>query len=249
LPSSENSLETTPYFLGGYIVHIQNPSNLTEKSCGIYVLLVAEEESSINLGIKVLNEISKIKLNQPNYGVANANTSYCYQLDYQNNVQNDTLILLTNLYSGLGDLYISNESISNSVNNNVLKYNIDENLSVKLNNSHLMSSQNGNNSNSSVLYICIKANFSASFSLIPYYQSESNKVQLYNRLISGISSYGILPSNDVTTYRILDYGIGTDNSISLNVISGSPILSYFYCNNTKYCIVTASEYENQSKIN
>jgi len=211
LPSSENSLETTPYFLGGYIVHIQNPSNLTEKSCGIYVLLVAEEESSIK--------------------------------------QNDTLILLTNLYSGLGDLYISNESISNSVNNNVLKYNIDENLSVKLNNSHLMSSQNGNNSNSSLLYICIKANFSASFSLIPYYQSESNKVQLYNRLISGISSYGILPSNDVTTYRILDYGIGTDNSISLNVISGSPILSYFYCNNTKYCIVTASEYENQSKIN
>jgi hypothetical protein len=98
LPSSENSLETSPYFLGGYIVYIQNPSNLTEKSCGIYVLLIAEEDSSINIGIKVLNEISKIKLNKPNYGVANSNTSYCYIFDYQNNLQNDTLILLTNLY-------------------------------------------------------------------------------------------------------------------------------------------------------
>lgn len=249
MPSSENNIPSSPYFLGGYIVYLQNSYPLSEKPCEVYILLVAQEESSISIGIKILNEISRIKLNQPNYGVAGRNTSYCYMLDYQNNMQNDTLILLTNLYSGLADLYISKNSMINDSNNNQLIYNIDENLSIKLNQSYLMSSDINNNTNNSALYICIRANFSTSFSLIPYYQSESNKMQLYNRLISGIPTYGILPISDVTTYRILDYGNETDNTITLNVISGSPVLSYFYCNNTKYCMVTQSEYENQSKFN
>lgn len=188
-------------------------------------------------------EVSLIRMYQPNYGVVRKNKRYCYLMKPSDSNINDTLILLTNLYSGLADLYINKDFLPELTKDFQLKYNIDEIVSTKINNSFFADPITNKLSN---LYVCLYANFSASYSLIAYYQSEAIKIQKYNKLISGIPSYGILPGLAVTSYKLLDYGLGTNNSITLSSTSGSPTLSLFYCEE-KSCVFDSFSYQKSSK--
>ena len=241
-PNFNNHLEVSPFFIGGYVVNLPNNQVKNSNKCEINILIIAEDESDITLSLRMDKEVSSFRMNQPKYGIVHKDKRYCYILKSSYIYTNDTLILITNLYSGLANLYINKGFIPNETSAFQLKSNIDENMSTKINTTFLLDTKTNKFSD---LFICLYANFSASYSLIAYFESETTKIQKYNRLISGVPSYGILSQSGVTSYKLLDYGIGTNNTVSLSSHSGTPILSLYYCKE-KSCIFDSNMLEKNS---
>ena len=118
---------------------MMKPSNYTKKEIEINILIKPEEDSEITLNLLLNNDQKFIKLYHPYYGVADRDTTLCYSLNYTYN-SSDNLILLTNLYSGLADIYVT-KGINTTDFTRAINYNVDENMNMRISNNFLKPSE------------------------------------------------------------------------------------------------------------
>lgn len=126
-PSSQNTLEIIPSWMGGYSAFTSKDYVNWCENCTYYILLEAEKGAAdISFIIKYEDTIHKIKHIEPIWSILQPGKMHCYSIEIDEKFKNENLIIETILFSGSATLGINPWNnpipIFNSTNYNMNGY-------------------------------------------------------------------------------------------------------------------------------
>jgi hypothetical protein len=211
--------------------------------CYFRIEVSVTRDSIVIIGVNLKNVVSQLSLE----GVAGGTIMQkqdvdCY--DIQNKLQSgqqqipsDKTPYIIQAYSFLEHAHIF---ITDKFNNteNMISYKFQKDIVIKV---YYMELKNK--------LICVSPSIgqtSYTFSLLR--EDEIEKYQRYNFLINGMSIYGYLPGNNVTTYKHMKMDMASNNlNLNLKVVKGNPVLFAYVCKDYNDCIFEKNRVETYNK--
>lgn len=199
--------------------------------CFFRIEVSVTRDSLVIIGVNLKNIVSQLSLE----GVAGGTLMQsqdvdCYDiqnklLSGQKQIPSDSTPYIIQAYSFLEH---ANIFITDKFNNtqNMQSYKFQKDIVIKL---YYMQLKNK--------LICVSPSIDkTSYTFLLIREDEIEKYQRYNFLINGMSIYGYLPGNNVTTYKHMKMDMASNNlNLNLKVVKGNPVLFGYICNNYNDC--------------
>jgi len=243
-PSSSNSMTIIPTWIGGYYASVTKHSPHFCFNCTYYILLESENDlAEVFFTIKYEDSVSKVNPHEPIFSALKPFRRHCYSINVEEKYADDELIIQTMLFSGSTKLLINPWEMPK--NHTSFKFSKDIN-SEDVTIIQEKDSLNGKN-NTGLIYICLRSYDYTSYMLKIYFSSQTENLQKFNFLYTGVSVNGYLPKETVTRYRATEFTKDADIFFKLKVYSGNPKFYGYVCNEAKLCFFSKEVISNLSK--
>ena len=230
-PSSENSIEVNPAFIGGYSAIITNDSNDYCEGCLYYVLIVNEDDKEeVNVGFIVHYSDDVIDINNKNdvYDIVDVGKVHYYVIK-ECNVEDDVVVVVT-LFSGSGFIKVNGFSKGDDDDNSVDNISIGKNVFMVTNEEVIIITKEDmkqyqlSSSTHNDLYIYYFAFESSSLLIKTHYSSQIHSYHKLTSLSPGHTIKSHLPSNTLSPYHILDYSTTSNITVTITSLIGNVTL-------------------------
>ena len=264
-PSTQNSIQAIPSWMGGYMININNKSHNYCTNCIFHILFQTEEEgSTIKFYAFFQNTFTQINSGEPIMDSMEKNSKRCYFYDmnkYKNYTSEyDKLIIQMSLFGGEAYLHISgwNKQIYNHINE-IKKlenygFQIISEKSIMIKNKDIDEFNKEYDSKiegeKNRLHFCIYGKEKGSYILTVNYLNEIATLQRYNYIFPGHEAIGFLPKNEITSYKIVDNNINKNSNITISLknIQGQAKLYGYFCDSKKDLFCSFGEYKLKMKL-
>jgi hypothetical protein len=233
--NSMNTMQIIPSWIGGYFTSVIKNSTNYCTNCNFTIFIEPEfEDAHIFFTIRYENSVSQIFPHNPIISTLKPFRKHCYFIDIPERFKNEDIIIQTELFSGSVEMLYNPWELPKDQNDFLIKkqiYNEDVTIinSTIRNSTSLSKTYNGTGSN----FICLKSYDYTSYLLKVYFVSQTQYLQKFNFLFSGVYINGYLPLETVTKYRATEFTSTSDIFFKLKVISGNPIMYGFICENIR----------------
>ena len=230
--TSAFSLLPEPILFNGYRYTVFSSKNNETKQFELTVDN-SDEKQELDIFLQYDNEPIKVKEAEPLYDVIDGNKANCYYYSIEQRNQEKDIIISTTLFNGIGFLYISGftptESlkISESYKKKEDSYAIIQNKAIHLTKKDIQSYGKNNQNDQSQLHFCFYAEKDAALSIRVYLLENLKRIQGLNYIMPGIKIEDYLPEKSLTRYRMEHFNVDNDLSIYLKPKTGKPHL-YLY---------------------
>ena len=230
--TSAFSLLPEPILFNGYRYTVFSSKNNETKQFELTVDN-SDEKQELDIFLQYDNEPIKVKEAEPLYDVIDGNKANCYYYSIEQRNQEKDIIISTTLFNGIGFLYISGftptESlkISESYKKKEDSYAIIQNKAIHLTKKDIQSYGKNNQNDQSQLHFCFYAEKDAALSIRVYLLENLKRIQGLNYIMPGIKIEDYLPEKSLTRYRMEHFNVDNDLSIYLKPKTGKSHL-YLY---------------------
>lgn len=234
-PSSSNSLTVVPSWVGGYYTSVTKYSLHFCNNCTYYILLESENDfAEVFFSVQYQDSVSKINPQDPIFSTLRPFRKHCYSIDVDENKKNENIIVQTMLFSGSANLIINPWKYSNNITDYKFVKQI-PNEFVKL----ITPAERNNEYNSTgPVFICLKSYDYTSYLLKVYFESQTESLQKFNFLITGVTLNGYVPKGAVTRHRVTEFTQNSDIYFKMQVNSGNPQFYGYICEEARKCYFT-----------
>ncbi len=244
-PSSSDRLTIVPSWIGGYYSSVTNNSIYYCTNCTYHILLESENDiAEVFFIIKYEDSVSKINPQEPIFSTLKPFRKHCYYIDVDENNKDEEIIVQTTLFSGSANLLINPWSLpKNSTTSKISKQINSEDISVIK-----AEDRNINGNYTGKVYFCLKSYDYTSYLLKIFFSSQTQNLQKFNFLFSGVTVNGYLPKETITRHRVTEFSSGADIFFNMKVYSGNPEFYGYVCENSRKCFFTKDSLELISNI-
>ena len=266
-PSTKNTIDATPCWMGGYMINIDQKSEKFCTNC-VYHLLFQTEEDSVTIKFYAFfqNTFTSIYSNEPIMDSLENNITRCYNYDMKkrNNFKTfndeEKLIIQMTLFGGEALLHITgwNKIIYDDIKN-IKKY---ENYGYQIitEKSIMLSKKDfeyfnqeydgGKEGDKENLHFCIYGIQKGSYMLDVNFLNDIITLQKYNYLFPGREKNGFLNENQITSYKIMDNSINKNSNITISLknIQGRAQLYGYFCDSKNDIYCSFGDYKLKEKI-
>ena len=262
-PSTKNTIQATPCWMGGYMINIDKNSENFCSNCVYHLLFQTEEESTtIKFYAFFQNTFTQIYSLEPIMDSIETNITRCYTFEMKKNIfaEDDKLIIQMTLFGGEAFLHITgwNKDLYNDVKN-IKKfenygYNIITEKSIMISKKDIdyynKEYNEGIEGQKGKLHFCIYGIQKGSYILGVNYLNDAVSLQKYNYLFPGHEKNGFLSENQVTSYKIMDNNMNKNSNITINLknIQGRAQLYGYFCDSKTDIYCSFGEYRLNQKI-
>ena len=264
-PTTQNSIEAIPSWMGGYMININNKSYNYCKNCTFHILFQTEEESAtIKFYAFFQNTFTQINSGEPIMDSMEKKSKRCYfydmnkYMDYTS--KDDKLIIQMSLFGGEAYLHFSgwNKIIySNYYEIKKLEnygFQIISEKSVMIKNKDIDEFNKEYDAQiegmKNRLHFCVYGIQEGSYILSVNYLNEISSLQRYNYIFPGHEVMGFLPENEITSYKIIDNNVNKNSNITISLknIQGQAKLYGYFCDSKKDLFCSFSDYKLKMKL-
>lgn len=234
-PSSSNSMTIIPSWVGGYFASVSKNSAYFCRNCTYNILIESDSDvAEVFFTIKYEDSVSKVNPQEPIFSTLKPFKKHCYSIEVNDKNKNDDIIVQTMLFSGSANLQIN--PWENPRNLTTYKFSKD----ISIEDVTLIQPQDRNNSTqvTGSVYICLKSYDFTSYLMKIYYASQTEFLQKFNFLFTGVTVNGYLPKETVTRHRVTEFTNDSDIFFKMQVFSGFPQLYGYICQDARKCFFT-----------
>jgi hypothetical protein len=233
-----------PSWVGGYYASVTKNSIHFCMNCTYNILIEAENDlAEVFLTIKYEDTIANINSQEFTFSTLKPFQRHCYSIDVNEKYKNEDIIIQTTLFSGSANLLINPWDFPKDLTH--FKINKDfgtEDVSI------LTPSERNNQTHSTGrVYVCLKSYDYTSYLLKVFFSSQTENLQKFNFLFSGVTLNGYLPAGAVTRHRATEFTIDSDIFFKMKVYSGNPQFYGYVCEEARKCFFTKDAIELLSK--
>lgn len=246
-PSSSNSMQIIPSWIGGYYASVSKQSSHFCFNCTYFVLIEAENElAEVFFTVKYEDSFSKVNPQDPIFSTLKPFRRHCYSFDVDEKYKNEDIIVQTTLFSGSANLLVkpwlepknrTDFQLSRDINSEDILI-----LTPQMRNDPI------NNTDTGSIYFCLRGYDYTSYLLKIFFVSQTESLQKFNFLFSGVKINNYLPKDLVTRHRITDFTIDSDIFFDMKVLSGNPQFYGYVCEEARKCFFTKETLEILSNI-
>ncbi|MCQ2815915.1 MAG: hypothetical protein MJ252_01495 [archaeon] len=242
-PSSQHTFNIIPSWAGGYLVTVDKGSKNYCTNCNIEVLLKGNdyEDSTVQLYAYFQNKETVLTSGNPIYDYANAKGKRCYKyhVDDFHERYGKGLIIQVTLFSGFDSLAIHgwepNDKEFSQIDKDNYFYSFASDLTVKLDKTDFdkFNQKNPTTGNKGKdLNFCLYAQQKSSYAISAHSIADVPALQKYNFIFAGNEIKGFMLKDQVTRYRVVEYGEKSDLDITVTVGEGELKAFVFFCYQT-----------------
>jgi hypothetical protein len=234
--NSANTMQIIPSWIGGYFSSVSKNSTNYCTNCNFTILIEPEfQDAHVFFIIRYENSVSEIT-HHPIISTLKPFRKHCYFINIPDRYKNEDMIIQTELFSGSVEMLYNPWELPKDQNDFLIKKQVNgEDVTIinsTLRNSTILSKTfNGKGSD----FICLKSYDYSSYLLKVFFAPQTQFLQKFNFLFSGVFINGYLPSESVTKYRATEFTSTSDIFFKLKVISGNPIMYGYLCENVRNC--------------
>ena len=266
-PSTQNSIQAIPSWMGGYMINIKKGTNNYCTNCTFHVLFQTEEESaSIKFYAFIQDTFIIINSGEPLMDSMEKDSQRCYIYEMgrnyysnSNDTNSDKLIIQLTLFGGSALLHITgwNKEIFSTNDLNKIKdygYHIISEKTIMLSekDTKIFDQEFDPNKNGEKkkLHFCIYGIEKGSYSINVNYLNEITTLQRYNNIFPGNQVNGYLPDKQITSYKIIDNNINKNSNITITLknIQGKSELYGYFCDIRKDYFCSFGNYRLNQKL-
>ena len=266
-PSTQNTIQAIPSWMGGYMINIKKGTNYYCTNCTFHVLFQTEEESAtIKFYAFIQDTFTLINSGEPLMDSMEKDSQRCYIYEMNrnyysnpNDTNKDKLIIQMTLFGGSALLHITgwNKEIYNINDLNKIKsygYHIISEKTIMLSEKDTtifdQEFEPNKNGEKKKLHFCIYGIERGSYYINVNYLNEITTLQRYNNIFPGNQVNGFLPNKEVTSYKIIDNNVNKNSNITITLknIQGKSELYGYFCDIKKDYFCSFGDYRLNQKL-
>lgn len=235
-PSSSNSMTIIPSWVGGYYSSVTKNSAFYCSNCTFNILIEAENDlAEVFLSVKYEDAVSRVNAHEPIFSTLKPFRRHCYFIEVEDRFKDEEIIVQTMLFSGSARLLI-NPWISPL---NITKFQSSKEINTEdVTVIRPFDRNNGTISKTGPVYVCLKSYDYTSYLLKIFFASQTENLQKFNFLFSGVSVNSYLPAESITRHRVTEFTLDSDIFFKMQVYSGNPQFYGYVCEDARKCFFT-----------
>ncbi len=235
-PSSSNSMTIIPSWIGGYYSSVSKNSLHYCSNCTFNVLIEAENDlAEVILTVKYEDAVSQVSPQDPIFSTLKPFRRHCYFIDVDEKHKNEEIIVQTTLFSGSAVLlvnpWVAPQNITTKFKSSK-EINTEDITIIKPN------ERNNGSVSTGPVYVCLKSYDYTSYLMKIYFASQTENLQKFNFLFTGVSLNGYLPAEAITRHRVTEFTLDSDIFFKIHVYAGSPQFYGYVCEDSRKCFFT-----------
>lgn len=239
-PSASNSILVIPSWVGGYYASVTENSAHYCTNCTYYILIEADNDfAEVFFTAKYEGSYSPITPQDPVFSTLKPFKKHCYTIDVEEKYKEEEIIIQTVLFSGSAYLLVKPwNKPQNQTDYTITKEINSEDVSILT-----PAKRNIDNKNTGPVYICLRTYDYTSYMLKVFFASQTENLQKFNFLFSGVTINSYLPKGAVTRHRITDFSVDSDIFFNMKITSGNPKFYGYVCEEARKCFFTKENLE------
>ena len=232
-PSSSNSMIIIPSWVGGYFASVTKNTAFYCNNCTFYILIEAENDlAEVFLNVKYEDAVTRVNSQEPIFSTLKPFRRHCYFIEVEDKYKAEEIIVQTMLFSGSASLLI-NPWVHPQ---NITKFESSKEINTEdVTIIRATDRNNGTSLNSGPVYICLKSYDYTSYIMKIFFASQTENLQKFNFLFSGVSVNGYLPAEAITRHRVTEFTLDADVFFKMQVYSGNPQFYGYVCEDVRKC--------------